>query len=215
MRLHSDQGRDFEAQVIKQLCAMYGIKKSRSTAYHPQGNAQCERFNRTLHNMLLTLPENKKARWTEYLQEIVFAYNTTPHSSTRYSPFYLMFGRDAKLKPDQWLGLDEESDEDTSKKDNWVTLHQKRLQEAYAIACDRLATAAKKRKVYADRKIKDVTLSVGTQVYLRNTCQLEHKSTSFFLMKRNTELSRNYQSYLLLMRHPLVIVIVRICLYYH
>ena len=168
LRLHSDQGRDFEAQVIKQLCAMYGIKKSRTTAYHPQGNAQCERFNRTLHNMLRTLPENKKARWTEYLQEIVFAYNTTPHSSTGYSPFYLMFGRDAKLKPDRWLGLDGESDEDKPKKDNWVTLHQKRLQEAYAIARDRLATAAKKRKVYADRKIKDVTLSLGTQVYLRN-----------------------------------------------
>lgn len=91
-RIHSDQGRDFESQVIKELLEMLGIRKSRTSPYHPQGDAQPERFNRTLLSMLGTLDPDKKSRWSQYVCQLVHAYNCTKNDATGFSPYHLMFG---------------------------------------------------------------------------------------------------------------------------
>ena len=68
-----------------------------STLYHSQGNAICERLNRTVLNMIGALSAAEKRSWQKHTNYLTYAYNTTINSSTDFSLFYLMFGRNPKL----------------------------------------------------------------------------------------------------------------------
>ena len=59
-----------------------------------------ERFNQTLQNMLVKYVEQKKNEWENFLDTCVFAYNTSKHDSSEFSPFELMFFRKAVLPID-------------------------------------------------------------------------------------------------------------------
>ena len=76
---------------------MNKIKQLPTSPGHPQCDGLVERFNRTLKSMLSKLVENKGRDWDRLLGPVLFAYRTTPHSSTGETPFYLLYGRDAKL----------------------------------------------------------------------------------------------------------------------
>ena len=47
-QLHSDQGPQFESEVIAEMCKTMGIRKTRTTPYHPACNGEIERCNKTL-----------------------------------------------------------------------------------------------------------------------------------------------------------------------
>ena len=174
-RLHSDQGRNFESLLIQQLCGLYGIVKTRTTPYHPAGNGQCERFNRTLHNLLRTLPLSRKRDWNSCLPQVLYCYNTTPHQATGESPFFLMFGQEPRLPVDFLLGRVESPVGGTVHE--WVQEHQARLQVALEGARERLQHAADRRKRHHDKQVKALPLREGQVVFLRDfTARGPHKT---------------------------------------
>ena len=164
-RLHSDNGRSFENDLINSLCSLYGIKKTRTSPYHAAANGQCERFNRSMHNLLRTLEDEKKKRWTDHLPELVYAYNCTPHSSTGFAPYFLFMGHQPRLPIDFMLGTP--AHEPEKQMDEWVTIHQKKLHSAFEQANRKLNQKAAQRKARHDKKITTDELKPGTKVLLR------------------------------------------------
>ena len=92
-KIHHDQGKEFNNKMFRRFHQLSGVKSSKTTPYHPLGDGQVERMNRTFINMLKTLPENYKADWKKELPKLSFAYNSTRCRSIGFSPFYLRFGR--------------------------------------------------------------------------------------------------------------------------
>ena len=98
--LHFDQGRNFESTLFHQVLQAFGIHKTRTTAYHPQGDGMVERFNRSLLQLLRCYVDTEDD-WERYLPLVLYAYRTAQHSSTGVSPFQLMFGRPPQSAPIQ------------------------------------------------------------------------------------------------------------------
>ena len=140
-KIISDQGLNFESELIANLCEVAGVQKLRTTPYHPQTNGQCERFNSTLLNMLGTLTPEQKKDWKIYVPAMVHAYNCTRNTATGYSPYYLLFGREPRLPIDLEFGLKRGNQQSPPSKSTYVTQLRRRLRFAH-----------KKAKQVADRE---------------------------------------------------------------
>lgn len=164
-RLLSDQGANFESQLMKDLCRLYGITKSHTTPYHPAGNGGCERFNRTLLGLLGTLGEERR-RWHDHLQEMIQVYNNTTHSATGYTPYYLLFGRHGSLPQDCLLGIPDETG--CASVEDWVKCHQQRLRYAYEKAGKHTDIERTRQKRHYDHNAENSPLLPGERVMMRD-----------------------------------------------
>ena len=96
--LHSDNGKNFTANVVKTFCHEWAIKMTTSPVYHPESNGMVERMNRTLQDAIAKSLQGSDGRdWNAAVSTAVFAHNVTVHSRTNISPFALFFGRHPRV----------------------------------------------------------------------------------------------------------------------
>ena len=163
----SDQGRNFESDLIQELCKIAGVKKLHTTPYHPQSNGQCERFNSTLCNMLGTLSDEEKSDWKSHLGCMTHAYNCTKHVSTNYSPYYLMFGRHPRLPIDVEFGLHKPNCSDNCSKSRYIQKLRRRLNYAHKRASKYSSEQAQKYKTSYEKSVKGPQLQVNDLVLVK------------------------------------------------
>jgi hypothetical protein len=102
--------------------------------------------------------------WEKWLPYVTFVFNTTPHTSTGFTPHELLFGR----KPNIPGILQKETPEIQYTYDNYVKELQARLQSSYEIGRSNLQFKKENSKEYCDRTVKVPLFVVGDKVLLRD-----------------------------------------------
>lgn len=162
-QLHSDQGRNFESAVIAEMCKLLAIKKSRTTAYHPQSDGLVERFNRTLLSMIATAASERPFHWEDHLRALCMAYNSSVHPTTGFTPFYLMLGRQARMPIDIMYGTP--GPEPVTVSEYAARLRQN-LESAYDYVRNRMGHALDRQKDIYDKKVHGEPFTKGDLVWL-------------------------------------------------
>ena len=158
--LVSDQEKAFTGNLISNLCELYGVQKLRTSPYHAQTNGQVERMNQTIIRMIGKLEQDKKARWSEHLPEMLAAYNGTHSAVTGYSPYFLLFGRKSRMPVDCLFPTLRDSPY-WAKMEVSVVAMQKRLKEAFTVARHLASQDAARQRRYYDHKAGAVALQPG------------------------------------------------------
>jgi len=71
---------------------LYGITKTKTTAFHPKANGKVEIFIKTLKEHLRILVQRNQKDWPKYLPLICQVYKSLPVSTTKFSPYEILFG---------------------------------------------------------------------------------------------------------------------------
>lgn len=97
LELHSDQGRNYESQLFKEMCKLLEIHTTRTSPFHPCANGGVEHFNSTLLNMISIYVNENQGDWDRHLPLLTAAYRSCTNETTKYSPNCLMLGREVHL----------------------------------------------------------------------------------------------------------------------
>lgn len=161
--LHTDQGRQFESRLFKQLCDILRINKTRTTPYHPQSDGMVERMNRTLENMLSMYVDSNQKNWDENLQLVCMAYRSAEHESSGFTPNYLTFGREVVLPVELVAGLPAHQKRST---EEYINELEDTLAVAHEIARNNLSDALKRQKLRYDSRLSWKKFDIGSKVWL-------------------------------------------------
>ena len=165
--LHSDQGKNFESAVIQHLCERLGIKKTRTSGYHPAGNGGVERYNKTLIERLsLLLEQDDQKDWEKHIPQALFDYHNAIHSSTGVTPAQLHFGRQLQ-SPYDALALTPVGARNSNAKEYFTSL-QKRIAQQQGRVQKNLIQSMENRKQQHDRKLHYSPYAKGELVMCRN-----------------------------------------------
>ena len=161
--LLTDQGSVFTSKLTKAMCKEFGITKIQTTPYHPQSDGALERWH-ACHKGMLKRSESDIKNWDRHLKYLLFAYRSTPHCITGFSPFTLMYGRDVRgpldILQESWLVGDCEQ----AKVFEWLVSVKARMSEMSEVVSEKERRAKAKMKEVYDRTASVKKLEPGDMV---------------------------------------------------
>jgi hypothetical protein len=159
----SDRGTEFR-EVVNEMLTMMGIDHMVTASYNPRCNGLAERTNKTIIESLSKYCETNPTDWPLWLPFVTMCYNTKKHSSTNYTPEYLMFGRERNRF------IDYEKQQDNSDIDNRVLEIKDLYETIHKDAIDNIRMRQEQQENSQDNRhnVIEKPLDIGTKVLVKN-----------------------------------------------
>ena len=129
-----------------------------SSAYHPQTDGQTEALNHCLETYLRCFVSTKQIQWSKWLHWAEYWYNTSYQTSTRLTPFEVVYGRPPLVLHRYELGTTIAAQVESTLRDPDVILGT--LKDNLVVAQDRM-------KTNSDKHRREQTFDVDDLVYLK------------------------------------------------
>lgn len=156
----TDRGTEYVNKTFDCIATTYGFTHLKTTAYRPQTNGLTERFNGTLAKMISAYTTDHKD-WDRFLPHLVFAYNTSVHATTGYTPYFLLHG----LEPT--LGIEAQLNQGLAPAENFNFENIMYASRAREMAAAETTRSQQKAKERYDEKRREVVYQPGDQVWIR------------------------------------------------
>lgn len=164
----TDRGSQFMSGVMKEVSRLLSIKSLATTPYHAMCNGLVERYNGVLKSGLKKMCEERPRDWDRYISPLLFAYRETPQSSTTFSPFELLFGRDVRgpmmILRELWTDQCKEGETKTTYQ--YVIDLQERLEKTCKLARAELQKSKEKYRLQYNKKARSRSFKEGDEVLL-------------------------------------------------
>ena len=165
--LLTDNGKQFESKCLQELLNKYGVNHIKTPKYSPQSNAS-ERVNRSIICAIRAYLKENQREWDLHLQENASALRNVIHSSTQYSPHYIVFGQHKILHGSEYelirkLGCLNDNDIIVNKSD--------RLSLAQSSILKHLKNAYERNQHTYNLRSRNRVIVVGQEVLVRNFVQ--------------------------------------------
>ena len=165
--IHSDQDRNFESALFKEIAKILGMEKTRTTPLRPQSDGMVERFNRTLKNMLAKFVNENLSDWDRHLPLLMMAYRSAVHETTGCSPSELMFGREVRL-PVDLLFSPPDVDKEGEGVSDYAQALQERIKRVHRYAREHLNIESERQRQKYDQQLNQRTYDRGDAVWFYN-----------------------------------------------
>lgn len=164
-RIICDRDSRWATDFWKSVTRYYGSVLAMSSAHHPQTDGQTEILNALLEQMLRAYVAENRSSWSKWISVLTFAYNSSVHSSSTYSPNFLLLGYHPRLStanivqetdPSSRPFLPSQKAEDFL---NSLEVNRNAAKRALVLAQEKQAKAFNKgRRLVPDIKVGDLVL---------------------------------------------------------
>ena len=155
-------------EVMNEVSRLLSLQQLTTIPYRPYSKGPVERFHAMLKRVLFTMCAERPNDWDKYLPALLFAVREIPQESLGFSPFELLYGRNARgpMQILRELWSVEETDEHARLTYQYVIDLRERLEKTCKLAQDNVRKLDIKQNAFYDKRARSCKFDVGDKVLL-------------------------------------------------